>query len=155
MINFDQRQIIRDLKFMIDINAYLPFTRKGLITINGDRRIKKNTCIRLKQTGEICYVTNVENNYIKSDSIDRTTTLVVERCMVEKYIIPRTIEGVENKVSYFNIVNTDFDEKLFIRKDNQDNNKLTADIIKNWEVRKDSNNKPDVFNFFLHKRQFD
>src|SRR5690606_14409061 len=58
MINFDQRQIIRDLKFMIDINAYLPFTRKGLITINGDRRIKKNTCIRLKQTGEICYVTN-------------------------------------------------------------------------------------------------
>lgn len=155
MINFDQRQIVRDLKFMVDIHAYLPFTKKGLITINGDRRIKKNTCIYLKSTNEVFYVTSVENNYIKSDTIDRTTTLVVERGMIKDYIVPRSVDGIQNKISYFNIVNTNIDEKVFQSKDNQQNAKLSADIIKDWQTTKNNSGEADVFNFFVSRRQFE
>lgn len=34
-------QIVEDLKYVVQSHAYLPFTRKGTITLHGDRRIKR------------------------------------------------------------------------------------------------------------------
>lgn len=142
IVDIDIRQAIRDLKYMIEINAPLPFTRYGSITINGNRAIKKKTAIRLKQTGEIFHVDNLVNDYKKGESIDRTTTLNVSHGMIEKFMKGNSIQGINEPVSYFNIVRTDFDEKSL----NEDSE--PTDVIKDWGVN------TDVFNFFLQKRQF-
>ena len=106
--------ILNDLKFIIDTNIYLPFTRKGTITLSkGDRRIKKGIFIRLAPTGEICYVDGVSNSVrFSGTNVDRSTTLTVSRCMIERYI--KGDKGYEHDgseipnttFSYFNIVDT-------------------------------------------------
>ena len=76
------------MKYVIESNCYLPFTENGTIIINGDRRIKARTWIRLGDRGKIAYVDSVSNdlNY-SGDSIDRTTILSLSRIMVEKYVV--------------------------------------------------------------------
>lgn len=136
-----------DLKYLIESHAYLPFTRQGTITINGDRRYKKGTFVRLKSTNEIFYVDGVNNSFSIDDKIiDRTTTLVVSRGMVERYI-KGTNPGQENNISYFNICNLPIDEKVFTDQKSgvSDFNRL---ILAKWKVN------PIVFNFFLKKLQF-
>jgi hypothetical protein len=88
----DQHQ--EDLGWLIESNCYLPFTRKGSITIKGDRRIKRGMNIRHFGTGEVYYVDSVSNTASFSNTSDRSTTLQVSRGMVEKDI-----------EKYFNITN--------------------------------------------------
>lgn len=147
-LNVYERQAFRDLKYLIDTHAYLPFTRKGVITINGDRRIKRGTTVRLKSTGEIFYVDTVTNSYQIAGSIDRTTTLEVSRGMVEEYINRKDI-------SYFNIINTPLNEEFFKIQPVQIPlsgvsvaDELKINSLKNWTVNK------NVFNFFLKRNQF-
>lgn len=68
--------LANDMKFLIESNSILPFTRKGTITIQGgDRRIKKGMWIDFTPTDEIFYVSSVSNSVsITGDTIDRTTT---------------------------------------------------------------------------------
>ena len=74
--------LINDLLFTVETTMYLPFTRKGTITINGDRRIKPGTFIHFTPTDELFYVTSVSNSVQFSNNIvDRVTTLTVERGM--------------------------------------------------------------------------
>ena len=95
---------IQDLKFLIDINSYLPFTRKGTITIIGDRRIKRGMRIFYEPTNEYFYVDNVSNNFSMVDGIpERTTTLQVSRGMIKEYV-DIEIED-EFTPSYFNLIN--------------------------------------------------
>ena len=164
--NYYLQQVIHDLKFMVDSNAYMPFTRKGTITINGDRRYKKGTIIRYHPTGEIFHVDAVSQSYsIGRNGIDRTTTLTVSRGMVEKYIyggkkkvntnVANTRDGVvtqeatteEDLPTYWDIIDTNI-EKLFEQK-NTDPYQINIKIINNWRVN------DAVFNFFLTRRQFD
>ncbi len=95
-----------DLKYIIDSNCYLPFTEQGSVSINGDRRIKRGIWVRLKGSGKIGYVDSVSHSYVGTNSTDRITTIQLSRVMVEKYIKPQTIEGIDQTVSYFNIINT-------------------------------------------------
>lgn len=92
-------KVLEDYLFLIETNVYLPFTRKGTITINGDRRIKVGTFVILSVTQELFYVTEVRQNCsFSNDSVDRTTTITVERGMV--------IDNIkDDQFSYFNIVN--------------------------------------------------
>jgi len=136
-VGFAVKQAIVDLQFIVEINAYLPFTREGTLTINGDRRIKRGTWVRYKSTGELFYVDGVANNFsITGNSIDRTTTLTLVRGIVEKHF-----------ESYFNIIDLTIDETIFNQEDT-----AFFDIIKastaNWKVNK------EVFNFFLRRQQF-
>jgi hypothetical protein len=163
-INTDLKQAIYDLKFMIDINAYNPFVRKGTIVINGNRTIKKKQAIRLKQTGEIFHVDTVQNTYVRGSSIDRTTVLQVSRGMIEHYMTPRSVGGVDG-ISYFNIVDTtiketdlkDFSTGLSFGQDEVDRQEALSKIkqsdyslrvTQDWKVNK------EVFDFFLKKKQF-
>ncbi len=141
-----QQQIFRDLKYIIDIHMYLPFTRTGTIVINGDRRIKKGTCVRYKASGEIFYVDAVSQRAnIADNSVDRVTVLQVSRGMVEPYIKGRTEPGFTQQVSYFNIINTDIEDELIQTiRDGASFNR----VIQNFAV-----NKP-IFNFFLSRSQF-
>jgi hypothetical protein len=129
-------QSLYDLKFLIDTNMYLPFTRKGTITINGDRRIKRGTVIRYKGTGEVFYVDGVTNSAsISTDNIDRKTTLTVSRGMMESHFN-----------IYFQIIDTHIDpEKVNAKVDYETNIKT---VYENFRVNK------EIFDFLLKRKQF-
>lgn len=159
-LNLFVKSAVNDFKYIIETTSYLPFTRKGVITINGDRRIKKGTWIRHNGTGELCYVNFVRNDYsISTTTIDRTTTLEVSRCMVEKYIkgVSETIvdeetgkEKIKN-ISYFDIVNTELIKEVLIERSTLAENGSTKAREKyktSFLVDKDN------FNFFLQRKQF-
>lgn len=133
------RQSIYDLKFLIDTNAYMPFTRKGSIVMNGDRRIKKGTCVRLKSTGEIFYVDSIDQMCSINDKmVDRATTINISRGMREKHL-----------KKYFAIIDTSIDEDFFLR-ENERNNPVdwATHVQSNWKVNS------NVFNFFLRRQQW-
>lgn len=86
--NVTARALFNDLRFALEYYSVLPFTRKGTIVINGDRRIRKGGFIYLEATNELCYVDGVTNNVsFNSNNIDRTTVLSVKRCMIKDYIV--------------------------------------------------------------------
>ena len=165
--------ILNDLLFVIETNAYLPFTRKGTITINGDRRIKRGSFILFPLTNEFFYVTGVVNNAVfRRERVDRTTTLNVERGMVFDYI-----KGVENPespdlypriprdpnlsdrsslnyvpYSYFDIVNTDLIQRAVTRQvlgEGQVPRQRT-----NENLQTDYGVNRTIFDFFLNREQF-
>ena len=73
---------LNDLLFVIETSVYLPFTRKGQIIINGDRRIKVGTFIKNKATSELFYVTGVTQEATFSNGeLTRVTRIQVERGM--------------------------------------------------------------------------
>lgn len=123
------KQSTQDLAYIIETNAYLPFTRTGTITILGDRRIKKGMFIRFKPTAEIFYVESVANTWnFNTGGNDRFTNITVRRGMVEKYM------DMRYRNNYFNIID--------LRKDSQGET-----IDNNFKVN------DDVFDFFNKREQ--
>ena len=141
-INTMSQALLNDLLYVVETTSYLPFTRKGTITIDGDRRIKVGTFVILESTQELFYVTAVNNTItFTNDVIDRVTVLTVERGMLLEYIT----NAAKN---YFNIVDIDG---------------IRADIQKRDPKHKDDVIAPsstkfgvniDVFNFFLEREMF-
>ena len=134
-------QIIKDLKLVVDMHQYLPFVRKGTITLSIiDPGIKQGTfIIKENEFGqrEVYYVDSVSYSYgIENENNNESTTLQVSRGMVEEYIEGRMIDGV--KYSYFDIINLE----------GPDTENLTGIPAIPWKVR------PEVFNYFLRKQQF-
>lgn len=152
--------VLSDLLFLIESNVYLPFTRRGVIRVNGDRRIKVGTFIRLDSTDELYYVTGVDNSLTINNSIDRMTTITVERGMRWELIkgvetgelttIPGTTTIKPVRYSYFDIVNIDA---------------IKQSILANWKaggqvkfssmVKSDFSVNDDVFKYMLERRYLD
>lgn len=156
-------QAFYDLAWLIETHSYLPFSRRGTITINEDRRIKKGMHIRINpsdeypSSSEIFLVLGVTHQFTSAEGISRTTTLQVERGLIEKYISGIEIEGV-GLVSYFNLVKTPIDIVKFrgqtkkkeageeeVKEEKRD---AVNEVIANWE----ENEK--VIDFFVKRRQF-
>lgn len=135
-INSVTRQFIIDFKYLIESYQYTPFVRSGNVIINGDRRIKRGTVIYFEKTDEFCYVENVSQSYNIGESIDRTTTVQVSRCMISSHLD-----------NYFKIIDLPLDDRLF-----QNSNVSYEEFIENsmtkWKVNK------QIFNFFLKRMQF-
>lgn len=152
-----KEQIVNDFAFMIESYAYMPFTRKGTITINGDRRIKRGTWVRLKGTKEIFYVDTVSHSYSIGANIDRTTTLNLSRGMVEKYINNVSVPGLQEKVSYFNIVDVKLIKEFLIKRLTDPNTDQATTEQVNVKVDKSVKSNfgvnTEVFDFFLKRRQ--
>lgn len=134
------KNAIRDLKYLIESNAYLPFTRRGTITLNGDRRIKRGTIVSMPN-GEQFYVDAVANSLSFSEtSVNRTTTLTVSRGMFPEYINGVDVNG--EKMSYFNII--DFGENFDVKN-------ITVETwrkaFSKWKVN------VNVFAYFLKRSQ--
>lgn len=88
---------IDDLRYMVESNAYLPFTRKGMIVINLDNSIRRGYKIFHEPTGEFFYVDSVTHAYYTGEDGPRgTTTLLVSRGIMKKYF-----------ESYFDIISFD------------------------------------------------
>lgn len=177
-IDIYKEQVIKDLIYIINCNAYNPFTRIGTITINGDRRIKRGTWVKLALTNELCYVESVSQNYsISTNSTDRITVLQLSRCMIFDYILGKDVEIINDEgkkenigVSYFNIINTDIIYEKLMEQTKARRNK-TIDLkksftdtqvfgsktdettVKNSLIQENFVVNKDVFNFFLKKRQ--
>lgn len=81
-----RKQSREDMDWLIETHAYLPFTRKGNITIKGDRRIKRGMNIRYFPTGEVFHVDAVSNMGAFGEKSDRATVLQVSRGMVEQHL---------------------------------------------------------------------
>lgn len=150
--------VVEDLSWVIETTQYLPFTRKGTITIAGDRRIKKGTWIYLKPTNEICYVKQVQQSMVSSrNTIDRTTTLTLERCMVRDFIrekIIQTDKGVV-KASYFNIIDTETIKRQINKQFTETQNEVTTSTkSSNITTKKNFDVNKDVFDFFINRGQF-
>ena len=174
--------IIKDLMHLVEVNAYKPFTRKGTISIaNGDRRIKRGNWVRLKQTGELFYVTAVNQTAsIYNERVERNCTLQVERGMVEKFIEGNDSysqfdvykankleeqEGTSKagwgadkvkanliRYSYFNLINLGYIQEVL------ESTLIRADgsttRYKRLTDKSEAGVNTDVFNFFLNRRQF-
>lgn len=136
-MKYAESQAFYDMQYIIQSHAYLPFTREGVITINGDRRIKMGMMFYYKPTDEIFYVDSVRNVRTLND---RYTVLSVSRGMKEKYIKGKyeLIGGKTEFVSYFDIVKTNIATQASIN---------NSGFLKNWSVNK------NLFNFFLQSRQ--
>lgn len=136
-MKYAESQAFYDMQYIIQSHAYLPFTREGSITINGDRRIKMGMMIYYKSTDEIFYVDAVRNVRTLND---RYTILSVSRGMKEKYIKGKfeLIGGKTEFVSYFDIVKTNIGTQASIN---------NSGFLKNWRVNK------NIFSFFLQSRQ--
>lgn len=133
------RGMMLDLKYLIQSNAYNPFTRQGTIKIIGDRRIKRGTLIR-HITGEVFYVDSVSNSYeVNINGASRITTLNVSRGMYENFIKGVKING--KIYSYFNIINlgdTPLNEVTGVNYEK---------ILSKWHV------DVDAFGFFMRREQ--
>lgn len=154
------RHSIKDLKYIIESNAYAPFVRNGSIQILGNRRIKRGTFIRIywnsMKSAEIFYVESVSHNYtISGNSASRTTTLTLSHGMIESFMFDKNnnVKGLNENgeeisknfnASYFNLINFGDYEKI---KDRLDMDKWSQ-VISSWKVN------IDVFLFFLRKLQF-
>lgn len=134
------KKAMTDLKYMVESNCYLPFTRTGSLVILGDNTIKSGFKIRYKPTGEIFYVDSVSHNMVKNESgMNFQTTLNVSRGMKEKYI---NAPINADMISYFNIISfdTEFTTPSGVKEE------YKKPIIK-WKVNR------KIFDFFLNKRQ--
>lgn len=127
-----------DFRYLIESNAYSPFTRKGTITLaNGDRRIKRGMLIYYT-TGEVFYVDSVTNTYeIRMGEVTRNTVLSVSHGMYPEYIDGKIIDG--KKYSYFNLI--DFGKESYVNF-----SKLRSNISK-WKVN------VETFGFFMRREQ--
>lgn len=109
-LNIVEMQAVEDLKYVVESNQYLPFTRRGTITLNRDRRLKIGNIFRYKLTGEIFFIEGVQHTMsISNDSINATTTVNVCRGMIEQFIYGKYMaseNGNPKFVSYFNIIDT-------------------------------------------------
>ena len=140
---------------------YLPFTRRGTITIVGDRRIKVGTFVKSEFSNEFFYVTGVTQNLqFSTDGIQRTTTLNVERGMYVPILERSSLSDVNKKrtdnsngssgvKSYFDIVDL---KPLRDMVQEVKQKKEEAKTIASW--KNEIHVKQDVFDFFVQRKMF-
>lgn len=150
--NLYRQALANDLKFLIESNSVLPFTRMGTIKIvGGDRRIKKGTWILFEPTQEIFYVDQVSNSVsVIGNVIVRDTTITVSRGMVKKYVIGKSEKTINGKnINYFDIVNMQVIlDSLQVKLDGGE--VKVSDSATNTKLI-----DTDLFDFFLKRKQWD
>lgn len=76
---------VKDLKYMVETNVYLPFTRKGSIQVYGDRRIKRGMVIKVLPLKMYFYVDGVQHSaQVNNETTSRLTSIQVSRGMTVK-----------------------------------------------------------------------
>ena len=126
---------IEDLRYMVESNAYLPFTRKGTIKIKGTTKFKRGYKFLYHPTGEEFYIDSISDDYSTGEGgTEFTTVLQVSRGMkIENTKAPLKY----NSKSYFNIIDFSTEKQKSTDKDKV-----------NWKV------KNEVFDYFLKRKQF-
>lgn len=140
-LNTLSQGLLNDLLFVIETSAYLPFTRKGTITLNGDRRIKVGTFIRLETTGELYYVTAVNNRItFDNNAVDRVTQITVERGMF--------MDVIKGNYNYFNIIDIEGIRSEIIQRNSEINQEPLASSPSKFGVN------TNVFEYFVNRTYY-
>ena len=93
---------LTDLRYMVESNAYLPFTREGTITVRPMPGIRRGYWIFYKPTMEMFYVDGVNHRYVVTDgSTELVTTLKVIRGMDYRHLIAPKSKTTK---SYWNLI---------------------------------------------------
>lgn len=96
------QKAVEDLRYLVESNMYLPFTRQGTITIKGNSSIKRGFWIYYNSTNEIFYIDAVSHRCMITDSGEEmVTTLKVSRGMDVRHAIPPKNKSTK---SYFNLI---------------------------------------------------
>ncbi len=97
------KKALEDLRYMVESNMYLPFTRQGTITIAGTTNIKRGFKIFYHPTGEEFYVDAVSTRYSSGDQGSEIITILqVSRGMkIEYTLAPKN----SDTIGYFNLIN--------------------------------------------------
>lgn len=123
------KQAVLDLEFLIETNAYLPFTRRGSITIHRDRRIKRGMWIYFASNDEVFYVDGVSHSYqISRGKVATQTVLTVVRGMSRTHL-----------AKYFQLIN--------FNKTKDASGAEVAGDLRTWKVNR------AIFNFLLERKQ--
>lgn len=158
---------VEALIWLIEANAYLPFSRTGTITIRGDRRIKIGQWIYFEKSNEIFYVEGVQHSVnISGNNLDRRTVLKVSRGLVKDYVSPKrsTLSFQFNKAKFKSYSNVSYGDLVDIDYLREGLKELFVKLNKNFNVtklKKDGITKSnslvvnEVFNFFLSGAQFE
>lgn len=140
---------VEDLRYLVESNVYLPFTRQGSITVRGDFSIKIGMKIFYTPTQEVFYVDGVSHNYQNIENgVELMTTIRVSRGMKKRFTMFPTSR---NDVSYWNIVdfNNEIEEDKIIEKEIKEDasffffDNLKSHFIK-LDERFDKNNASDL-----------
>ena len=135
------------LGWLIETHIYLPFTRTGSITIQGDRRFKAGTFLHYIPTDEVFYIKEVTHQLSVGVEINRVTTLSVERGMVKSFIYGSQETESGESLSYFNLVNIKQFKKSYYKIVSGGTAEQKFDYKSGLSINK------EVFDFFLKKRQ--
>lgn len=96
------QKALEDLRYMVESNMYLPFTREGTIVIAGKSNIKRGYRIRYLPTNEVFYVDSVSHRYSMSEEgPDYTSVIKVSRGMKQIHMIAPKDKTTK---SYFNLI---------------------------------------------------
>lgn len=91
-----------DLRYMVESNMYMPFTREGTITVKLDYSWKRGQKLNYLPSGEQFYIENVSHSWTMSDNGPiALTNLKVNRGMVMRYI--HNPES-DSDISYWNLI---------------------------------------------------
>jgi hypothetical protein len=123
-------QQMYDLKYIVESNMYLPFTRRGSISVRNMRGVKFGSWIYHEGTGEIFYVDNVSHSFTVASKIDASTVIGVSRGMV--------LESIDD---YFSVIDLPLEEA-----GTKDFSQYITDTLKSWKV------VPTIFNRLIRKR---
>lgn len=149
-----EKQAFEDLKYIVECNAYLPFTRRGTLSLNGDRRLKYGNIVRYKSTGEIFFIDHVQQNFsISENSIDRTSTVQVSRGMKEVLIngvavVDEILGESGSTFSYFDIVNTNLNTSV-----TKEYTKTTTEKVQVGS-KKETQIKSEIDNLFTNVNKY-
>lgn len=134
--DFIIRKAWDDLKYLVESNAYMPFTRSGTLTLQGFRGVKRGVWIRYK--GWRYFVDQVTHDYnVTTQGATYTTTLVLSRGLKEPFIDGVTVRGT--LMSYFNLIDFGDAESKDITTSNWKEN------LAKWKVN------IRVFNYFMSR----
>lgn len=133
------RNIVRDFKYIIECNAYRPFSKMGSVTLKGRRNIKRGT-LAVFEDGQVYHIDSVSHSYSTGmGTVQNTTTLQLSHGIYSKYIGEKWTQGFGD-VSYFNLI--DWGQNFKLEDVTADN---YIDKISEWKVNK------ECLTFFLTK----
>jgi len=97
-----EEKALEDLRYMIESNCYLPFTREGTITVRGRGIYRRGQKIYYQPTEEVFYIDGVSQSWnITDGGVEYTTTLKVSRGMDRRHLVAPKDRHTK---SYWNLI---------------------------------------------------
>lgn len=142
---------LRDLKYLIETHAHLPFTKKGTLALEGYSTIRRGMVIYVQPIDMYFYVEGVgDTTKVQENQTDRLTTVQVSRGIrgahYDKYFQLIDFGNQDNEVSFDDLSYQAGEERdVTVEELEEISPNVFRDGIKNWKVN------PDIWEFFMQR----